>query len=813
MRKEGKMSTEYISKFTGEEIDKKLGMLSDEAGENKFLAGDGTYKEIPEPENATVIDEQIKSAVEKYLTENPIDGSVSTEDIVKAVTAYMEENAENFKGESGEKGDQGEDGADGVTPNLTIGTVETLAAGSNATASISGTVEEPVLNLGIPRGKTGASGTGGSGGTIYYYKPVVIATTVGKYWKKDGTLGDSTNETDMYIKKVSATNLEQYLSVSEGEVYKITIGSVASVENFNVTQCVFLNDNDEFVTIGFDTTTSKTEELITVPEGATKMHFTVWTGTTFTIEKQTTEPYGIVNEFELLNEMTNLQSEGQTFARKTFAPFDKGYVTFVNDDCRTQVSEIVDVFVNKNVPLCLAAIYGAFNNIATNGTVLEAVRKAVENGGEVLSHAANQITEDTINNFNVLYEQFAKSKEMLELYGFDVNGIILAGGTGQIVGDNRTDKWARKYYQYSDLYGNSEYGYPYYHYRTALSNLTLDKAKALVDTAIENKEWVVFYLHEWAEFSQTDMETLLDYINEKDTHELGKVTYKQIYDNFCISYPKQITAITATKTACVYGIAETINTDDVTVIAYYNDGSMEKVTNGITVDLTSVNTSATGDYYAGITYKGKTVYIPITIYSTDDRVALYSGAEGYINWDIYTDGTLEFTSTAAWKVNIPNYTDGTQPWREHMSLIKRVKINSGTIGTIGEYAFYGATNLKELDFSGNSTTISLSSYAFANCGLTTPTINNVGGVSTGAFDGCPITELTLNANSLGYNAFNNCNSLTTVRLTNTTMSIDGGAFNSNKATLTDIYVAWAENAVTAAPWGAANATVHYNYTE
>ena len=52
-------------------------------------------------------------------------------------------------------------GADGVTPNLTIGTVETLPSGSDATATITGDKENPVLNLGIPKGASG-SGTSGS---------------------------------------------------------------------------------------------------------------------------------------------------------------------------------------------------------------------------------------------------------------------------------------------------------------------------------------------------------------------------------------------------------------------------------------------------------------------------------------------------------------------------------------------------------------------------------------------------------------------------------------------------------------------------
>lgn len=46
-------------------------------------------------------------------------------------------------------------GQTGATPNIQIGTVETLPAGSPATASMDGTPENPLLNLGIPQGKTG----------------------------------------------------------------------------------------------------------------------------------------------------------------------------------------------------------------------------------------------------------------------------------------------------------------------------------------------------------------------------------------------------------------------------------------------------------------------------------------------------------------------------------------------------------------------------------------------------------------------------------------------------------------------------------
>lgn len=56
--------------------------------------------------------------------------------------------------------------ADGVTPDFQIGTVTTLPAGSDATASISGTAEEPVLNLGIPKGDDGVGTADVTGVTL-----------------------------------------------------------------------------------------------------------------------------------------------------------------------------------------------------------------------------------------------------------------------------------------------------------------------------------------------------------------------------------------------------------------------------------------------------------------------------------------------------------------------------------------------------------------------------------------------------------------------------------------------------------------------
>ena len=55
---------------------------------------------------------------------------------------------------TGAKGDPGENG---ITPTIQIGTVQTLEPGQQATASMSGTAENPLLNLGIPKGEKGDS--------------------------------------------------------------------------------------------------------------------------------------------------------------------------------------------------------------------------------------------------------------------------------------------------------------------------------------------------------------------------------------------------------------------------------------------------------------------------------------------------------------------------------------------------------------------------------------------------------------------------------------------------------------------------------
>ena len=99
----------------------------------------------------TITDKNGTTSAQVSDGEDGIDGispSVSVTDITGGHRVVITD-------KDGTKSFDVEDGATGATPNLTIGTVETLEPTESATATITGTPENPVLNLGIPQGDAG----------------------------------------------------------------------------------------------------------------------------------------------------------------------------------------------------------------------------------------------------------------------------------------------------------------------------------------------------------------------------------------------------------------------------------------------------------------------------------------------------------------------------------------------------------------------------------------------------------------------------------------------------------------------------------
>lgn len=109
--------------------------------------------------------------------------------------------AGNVRGEKGEKGETGS------TPSLTVGTVTTLEPGQNAYATITGTAEEPVLNLGVPQG---------IGGNAHFKK--VFSGTLSEETKsfRFSTFADGTplRFTELFIRGAAETQLSGIQSLN-----------------------------------------------------------------------------------------------------------------------------------------------------------------------------------------------------------------------------------------------------------------------------------------------------------------------------------------------------------------------------------------------------------------------------------------------------------------------------------------------------------------------------------------------------------------------------------------------------------------------
>ena len=88
-----------------------------------------------------------------------------------------EDTGKPSRGEKGNPGDKGDPGPTGATPNIQIGTVQTLDPGQQATASMTGTAENPLLNLGIPKGEKGDPGESSEGDP--YTLPIMSSTQLG----------------------------------------------------------------------------------------------------------------------------------------------------------------------------------------------------------------------------------------------------------------------------------------------------------------------------------------------------------------------------------------------------------------------------------------------------------------------------------------------------------------------------------------------------------------------------------------------------------------------------------------------------------
>ena len=343
----------------------------------------------------------------------------------------------------------------------------------------------------------------------------------GYYWNTSGEFSECENA-------VSATTIDNLIPVTVGEKYRVSLAGIWV--GTNPTPIAFFDSDKNYVGAPYKNTNVANKEF-EIPENVAYMGITVWSGVEPVIYRLSTlDSY---SRDKIIDEHLTRMRHEQNIQHSVKIPYyktpTKPYLTFVHDDCRTCFDVLAQHFIDRDIPLCVAVPPPALV-MKTSGTLCmrEVIDNVVGNGGEVLAHHAQQMTQEMLEDYDTCFEHFVTSKRMLEDCGYDVNGIILAGGVGQVLGSPISDMWVRSYYLYSDLYGESEYAEPYNHGRQSLVNLkTFEKAKARIETAIENNEWLVMYMHDWNDFPEEELIKLLDWVNEQG---IEVNTYKQVYD-------------------------------------------------------------------------------------------------------------------------------------------------------------------------------------------------------------------------------------------------------------------------------------------
>ena len=134
-------------------------------------------------------------------------------------------------------------------------------------------------------------------------------------------------------------------------------------------------------------------------------------------------------------------------------------------------------------------------------------------------------------------------------------------------------------------------------------------------------------------------------------------------------------------------------------------------------------------------------------------------------------------------------------------------VSGPNVERIDGSAFYGCTKLKSIDFPN---LVSVGGYAFQALPITEVYLPSLQTVEIAGFNrtGMTILNLPSMTNVFGQNIFRDCANLKVVYLASAT-TISGRPFY-NDTNITDIYLPNAESTYTDAPWGATNATIHYN---
>lgn len=652
----------------------------------------------------------------------------------------------------------GIDGKDGATPQFSIGTVETLAAGSKATASIGGTSDSPVLNLGIPKGQDGTVGSSDVGTS--YVDPLD--------GKKILCIGDSICEGVGANGKPYPYWLQQWHETAM--VYNLGVGGMTIAQkDVSITNAMPVRISEG----EFENEEYSNPDIIVFEGGINDFMNNVKHGyiqKSYDITKYTTFCQGMEYMFSYFKTL-----------------FPKARMIFVS------THNLLSYDLNK-----AQSWWGAASEICTKWGVefldlFGLICTAKVDGLQL--HPSGDVHRDyyaKFINMALLSETPLSGAKTTHYYAFNpACTIYFHSGTRSFAKGSNVDKsdWRINLIRCD---GTT--------YENVTSKVTYDLSE--VDTSTEG----TYPVH--IAYSENGINLASD-VNITITGE---------------SAEKTLDSITATKTNTTYNVGSDVGVDDIIVTANYTDGSTSDVTSSATIDASNINNTTAGEYNIAVSYTENdvtaTTSIAINIVESGATTIVASGTakDTYNNetvtWNLDSEGVITFDTTSN-NVTIATYNGSERPWYDHITNIKKAIFSSRIISTGGN-VLTGATSLTEVDLQAESVKIGAS--AFKGCtSLVNIDLTKANSILNNGFANCTAlpSEIVLGATSLNTSAFYYQSQITSIRFTGTPDSIASDALSSitgwsSSANLKDIYVPWSEGAKDGAPWGASNATVHYD---
>lgn len=371
------------------------------------------------------------------------------------------------------------------------------------------------------------------------YIPVYGEWIAGYYYNMNSECVEASDEdtmwTSVFKNTAICTPYDNMIRCNENEKWRFNVARlrIDSIGQYFPSIHIFNKNKNIISTVTNPQFDSEGWYYMTMPEGAYYLAIngqSPLSGTNF-MQRLGIPIYNKTNVLNHVNASYNIIKRTKI---PTLKPLDKGYICIGTDDLRVnETGALHTLFTTQNIPYYIAAIPESMKcNIPYEGgrtTNLAICRMCVKNGGELLVHNGEPITADNVDSYDKLFDYFVRTKEELKAYGFNIRGLILAGGTGAIQTDPRIDRWASAYYDFTDRFG---VGYPYGGTsRTGLQYVETSAIDELVNDVCVNHNYRFIMTHTAEEKAVENFNHLIQQLsNYTRGVDYEFITPSQLYD-------------------------------------------------------------------------------------------------------------------------------------------------------------------------------------------------------------------------------------------------------------------------------------------